>query len=213
MRKRAQRGLATWAKWAIGIGVVMAFLGLGAFSVISWDYFTHLSAEIMDPEHAEQVAGTIAAIGELPEQYQYTCGLELPSWSPVSGAEALISDQSNHLEWVLTKFRGDAYGSSADELLDNQARSGMSILNPSGQQEIYKFDVRKKGKVQVGGVNAPYILGVAKSQAGVRKSAFACCILPDKVHMVIISGMSPTPDQPVTMKAVSAFLNYIESFQ
>ncbi len=208
LNRRNNKGIAPWLKWlliimVVGVVLLVATCGIGGY------FLMKQFGNIADPAAAKQMASGIATIRELPaNQYKYAFGMDMFGLCKIVG----IQDEQSGIQFTLITMPNKEKGLTADQLVSQMAQQGVPTGGASsGSSSTTKIDVKSQGKTQVGGMEMPYITGIAEGKNGEKKPAFIGCVLPSSEMAVLVCAFSDTGTD-IDMAKVKNFLSYIENF-
>lgn len=206
MYRRNQRGLATWAKWLIGIFATFLVLGLATCGIIGFATFNTVK-DAMNPEKAKELASTMVTIKDpLPAPYEYKLGMNI--LGTVSFV-TIMNDDKQYTYSLVQMQNNDSPDVTADELVEQLASQGV----PSGTSgAASKIDVQDKGSMTVAGKEMPYVIGSADNK-GQKVPALMGVVVPEskKVLMLIVFG--PATNSSVDLEETKNFFQNIEAFK
>lgn len=208
MKRRNNKGIATWLKWLLGIMAVGFVLCLATCGTIAFIGFQGVK-DAMDPEKAKGVAASVADIKELPPTYKYSFGwnmMDLMTMVAVQNTAAKIT-------YMIIKVP-NADGMTADQFVERMATEGVPTAGGGAGQSKTTIEVKEKGKTRVGNVEMPYIIGISEnSNTGKKQPAFLGCVMPSADSAVLICAASEEEGKPIDMNEVNGFLSNITSFK
>ena len=234
MKRRNQRGLATWAKWLIGIVVGGTVLLLATCSILGFAVWSQFG-NMLDPEHAKQIAGQIATVKELPSpRYKYSLGIDFFGQATF----VAIEDQEKKLLITLIKMPNQDPEMTQEKFVEQIAQNGVPTTTPTGQQSTNKIEIINKGSMPVANAEMPYVVGLTLNQnTGEKVPAFLGCTIPQgKKEAILICAVSnaaasssgssstssttsttpapaPAATDTVDLEAIKTFLGYIQAFK
>lgn len=199
MRRRNQRGLATWAKWLIGIVVGGTILLLATCSVGGYLLYSQFK-DTMDPGHAKEVAATIVDLEELPPRYEYTMGLD------VFGQASFIAiqDKPSKLFLTIIKMPNKEKGMTSEKIVEQLAETGVNAV-PGQTQTAGSIEVKSKGALPVAGQEMPYVMGDSFNKStGKQAPTFVGCVLPTPEEAILICAVrNDSEEQSTSNEGVS----------
>ncbi len=187
MKRRNQRGLATWAKWLIGIVVGGTVLLLATCSIVGFALYSQFG-KMLDPDNAKQVTAQIATVKELPPRYKYSLGLDFFGQMTL----VAIEDQEAKLLISLIKLPNQDAEMTQEKFVEQIAEAGVPTASSTGQQSTAKIEIINKGSMPVGGQEMPYVIGMTVNQnTGDKVPAFLGCSIPQgKKEAILICAVS-----------------------
>lgn len=208
MKRRNNRGIAAWLKWLLIIMVAGTVLLLATCGIIGYMGYNMVS-KAMDPVASKELAGTMVTINELPPNYKYAMGMDLFGACTI----VCIEDSSVKMYYMLMKLPAKEK-LTAEQMIDQAAAEGVPTATPGGGQGTAKMEVKTKGKTTVGGVEMPYIVGIAENSQGTRNPAFLGCVCPNDSTNILILAMHTGQDATeINVDQVKQFLAQITSFK
>ena len=205
MYRRDKRGLATWAKWLIGILATLIVLGIGGCGILFFTIYK-FGQDAMDPDKAKAVAQEMVTIADpLPAPFEYKMGMNMMGYVSL----VTIADENSSYTYSLVKMqKPDGEKVSAEELVDQMAVEGV----PSGQSATKKIDVTGKGSTPVAGIDMPYVVGTTLSNTGEKQPALMGAVVKDKdVLMLIVIG--PSSQESIDLEQAKKFFELITAFK
>lgn len=206
MRIRNQRGLATWAKWLIGILGTVLVLGLGSCCILGFFAYNTVK-DATDPAKAKELAATMATIKDpLPERFEYKAGMNILDTVSFVTIMDNTTEYSYSLVRMVTKDKEEL---SAEELVEELAEKGV----PSGGSDSYtKIKVQEKSSMEVGGVEMPYVLGVTENK-GKTVPALMGVVIPKKENVLMLIVFAPPKAKSLDVDQAKEFFSNITSFK
>lgn len=204
-RKRNQRGLATWAKWLIGVVAVVMVLGIGIFCVLGLFAYNAVK-DATNPEKARELAATMVTIKEpLPERYEFKVGMNIMETVKF----VTIEDSTDNYSYsFVDMIQQPGEKVSAEELVEQLAIKGV----PSSSGSSAKIEVQEKSSMTVAGVNMPYVMGITENK-GQEVPALMGVIIPNEKNVLMLIVISPPGSKTVDIEKAKQFFNCITAFK
>jgi len=210
MKRRNNKGIATWLKWLLGIMAVGFVLCLATCGVVGYFGYQAFS-DATNPDKIKGVTGSIVSMKELPPSYSYVFGSDMFGVMPM----VLLKNEKAKMTYMIMRLPNkDGSSMTADKLVEQMAEQGVQTAGPGAQGKM-TMEVQDKGKTQVGGVEMPYIIGVSENKStGAKQPSFMGCVMPSPdTATLVVAGSEDTGAQKLDMNEVNSFLSNIESFK
>lgn len=205
VRRQARNnfGLATWAKWLIGVLIGLFILtigGLGLGALFVWNF----ASQATNPEAAQKVAASILVLDKpLGEDYKYTMGLEIPGLFSLASVE----DETSKVTYSFIKMKAEKEGVTAEEMVEQ-----IASRVPTGSGETSSMTVQDKGAMQVAGIEMPYLTGVLASKSS-EMPALLGCVMPSNDKVLLLMALNSDSESPIDVEAARAFFSRIKAFK
>lgn len=202
---RNQRGLATWAKWLIGILATFLVLGLATCGIACFVGFNFVK-DATNPDKAKALAGTMVSISDpLPAPYEYKMSFDMMGVKFVT-----IMDSNTEYSYSFVKMPNTKQSDmSPEDMVESMAVQGVPSGGSGGTTKI---DVKSKGKMTVGGTEMPYVIGDTTNK-GQKVPSLMGVIKTGDGHLVMIIAMASPNSTDLDLNQVQKFFSMITAFK
>ncbi|MBZ0188873.1 MAG: hypothetical protein K8F91_21700 [Candidatus Obscuribacterales bacterium] len=208
MSSRNSYGLATWAKWLIGIFATLSILTLAGLGIGAW-FIYDFANKAADPENAKKVAdGIVTMAAPLGDNYKYSLGIDIPGLMTLASVE----DETTKTSYSFMKLNNTA-GKGSDDVTAEDMVEEIAKRVPTGSGETSSMEVEEKGTMTVAGLETPYVLGKLHSKGNALLPALLGCVMPSKEKVILLMALNPTADQPIDLEAVKEFFSSVKAFK
>ncbi|MBK9141440.1 MAG: hypothetical protein IPM23_03020 [Candidatus Melainabacteria bacterium] len=196
-------GLATWAKWLIGVLVALFILtigGLGLGAIFLWNF----SSQATNPENVKKLVDGLVVFEEpLGEDYKYTMGFDIAGFFTLASVE----DETTKTTYSFIKMKAEKEKVTAEEMVEQ-----IASRVPTGSGETSSMAVKDKGTMPVAGIEMPYLTGVLNSK-GTDMPALLGCVMPSNEKVFLLMALNSDNDRPIDVEAAKAFFSQIKAFK